>query len=121
MLLQQPCGEFEHGDGGPRLDGLDQEALIGHQLAASRWTALPGWCRRAGVPCSPHELDGEAVADVKVARRRPAGMARPNIVCHPHPKIDRIAVTHDPPPVPGSESQIAPAQKARSLISGPML
>jgi hypothetical protein len=30
-------------------------------------------------------------------------------------------VTHDPPPVPGSESQLSLAQKPRSLISSPAL
>jgi hypothetical protein len=39
----------------------------------------------------------------------------------PHPEIERIAVTHDPPPVPGGELQLQPAQKPRSLISSPML
>jgi hypothetical protein len=38
-------------------------------------------------------------------------MARLDKVGHPHPKIERIAVTHDPPPVPDSESRITPAQK----------
>jgi hypothetical protein len=38
-------------------------------------------------------------------------MARLDKGGHPHPKIERIAVTHDPPPVPDSESRITPAQK----------
>jgi hypothetical protein len=67
MLLQQPCSQFGHGDGRLGLNGLDQEDLISHQLAASRWTALPGWRWRAGDPRSPHEPDGTAVADAKVA------------------------------------------------------
>jgi hypothetical protein len=48
-------------------------------------------------------------------------MARLDKVSHPHPKIERIAVTHDPPPGPESESQIAPAKNPKSQISGPML
>jgi hypothetical protein len=51
------------------------------------------------MPCSPYELDGEAVADSKVAGRRPAGMTRRDKVGDPHPEIEGIAVTHDPPPV----------------------
>jgi hypothetical protein len=42
MLLQQPCRQFGHGDGGLGLDRLDQEGLISHQLAASGRTALAG-------------------------------------------------------------------------------
>jgi hypothetical protein len=38
-----------------------------------------------------------------------------------HPQIQGIAMTHDPPPVPGSESQLGLAQKPRSLISSPAL
>src|SRR4051794_36115921 len=34
-----------------------------------------------------------------------------------HPKIERIAMTHDPPPVPGSESQI-PLDPWRSDFDG---
>src|SRR5687767_14108982 len=37
-------------------------------------------------------------------------MARLDKVGDAHPKIEGIAVTHDPPPVPESESQIAPSQ-----------
>jgi hypothetical protein len=43
MFLPQASGQFGHGDGGLGLDGLDQEALIGHQLATSGRAALTGW------------------------------------------------------------------------------
>ena len=121
MLLQQPCRQFGHGDGGLGLDRLDQEGLISHQLAASGRTALAGRRGRAGVPRSPHELDGETVADAEVAGRRPAGVAGFYKARNPHAKIEGIAVPHDPPPVQESESQLRPAQKPRSLISSPML
>jgi len=121
VFLPQASGQFGHGDGGLGLDRLDQEGLIGRQLAASRRAALTGRCRRAEVPRSPYELDGETVADVKVPGGRPAGMARLDKVGDPHPKIEGIAVTHDPPPVRGSESQLRLAQKPRSPISRPML
>jgi hypothetical protein len=52
---------------------------------------------------------------------RSAGMARLDKGRDPHPKIERIAMTHDPPPVPASESQIAPAQNPGSRISSPVL
>jgi hypothetical protein len=48
-------------------------------------------------------------------------MARLDKVGNSHPKIERIAVTHDPPPVPESESQIAPAKNPGSRISSPAL
>jgi hypothetical protein len=48
-------------------------------------------------------------------------MARLDKVGHPHPKIERIAMTHDPPPIPASESQLALAQKPKSLVSSPVL
>jgi len=97
MLLQQAGGEFGHGDGGLGLDGPDQEGLMEHQLAASRRAALAVLRRRAELPRSPHELDGETVAEVIVPGRGPAGMARLDKVGDPHAKIERIAVTHDPP------------------------
>ena len=63
MFLEQPDGQFRHGDGGPSLDGLDQERLIRRQLAASRRTALTVWCRRAEVAhsfelaCAQNDID----------------------------------------------------------------
>jgi hypothetical protein len=48
-------------------------------------------------------------------------MARLDKVSHPHPTIERIAATHDPPPVPDSESQIALAKNPGSRISCPVL
>jgi hypothetical protein len=81
--------------------------------------ASPG--RQTEVVRSQHELDGETVADVKVAGGRVAGMARLDKGSDPHPKIERIAVTYNPPPVQESESQIAPAQTPRSQISSPVL
>ena len=60
--VQQPCGQFGHGDGPLGLDRLDQEALIGHQLAASGGRP----CRAcSGEPMAPlplHQLDGETLA-----------------------------------------------------------
>ena len=121
MFLEQPDSQFRHGDGGPSLDGLDQERLIRRQLAASRRTALTVWCRRAEVARSLDELDGETVTDTKVPGRRPAGMAGLDKSRDPHPKIEGIAVTHDPPPVQESESQPRLVQKPRSPIASPML
>ena len=63
MFLEQPDSQFRHGDGGPSLDGLDQERLIRRQLAASRRTALTVWCRRAEVArsfelaCAQNDID----------------------------------------------------------------
>jgi hypothetical protein len=65
VLVQQPCGEFGHGDGRLGFDGLDQESLISHQLATSRRAALTGWREGAGVPLALQQLDGAAVTDAK--------------------------------------------------------
>jgi hypothetical protein len=52
---------------------------------------------------------------------RPAGMPCLDKVGDAHPKIERIAMTHDPPPVPGGESQLGLAQKPRNPFFSPML
>jgi hypothetical protein len=48
-------------------------------------------------------------------------MTRRDKVGDAHPKIERIAMTHDPPPSAKSESQLQPVQKPKRPISGPML
>jgi hypothetical protein len=42
---------------------------------------------------------------------RPAGMTCIDKVGDAHPQIQGIAMTHNPPPSPGSESQLGLAQK----------
>jgi hypothetical protein len=65
--------------------------------------------------------DGLRTAKLVVPSRRSVGMASLDKVCDPHPKIERIAVTHNPPPVQESESQLQLVQKPKSPISRPML
>jgi hypothetical protein len=121
VLVQQASGEFGHGDGRLCLDGLDQESLISHQLAAARRAALPGRREGAGLPLALQQLDGAAVAHPEVAGRRPAGMAGLDKGNDPHPQIERIAVTHASPLAPRRESQVGSDLNPQSPVSCPML
>jgi hypothetical protein len=58
---------------------------------------------------------------VKVLGCRSAGMTCLDKVGHAHPQIQGIAMTHDPPPISASESQIGLAQNPGSRISSPVL
>ncbi|QRM35147.1 hypothetical protein [Microvirga sp. VF16] len=57
--------------------------------APVRRAPLTGRRRGAGVPLSPHELNGETIAATSVPGRRPAGVARPDTVYDRHPAIEK--------------------------------
>jgi hypothetical protein len=98
MLLQQPCGQFGHGDVRLGLDSLDQKRLLRRKPSASKSTALPRRGGRSGRSLALQQLDGKAVANPKVARRRPAGVAVVDKRHYAHTQIERVALGHDPPP-----------------------
>src|SRR5215211_8679100 len=121
MLVPESGGQLRHGDVGRGLDGLDQNWLVGRQLARATGPALARRGGRSGLPLAPDELDREAVADPEVAGRRPAGMAGRDKARDAHAKIQGIAAPHDPPPRTRRESHLATGQKLTSLVSSPML
>jgi hypothetical protein len=130
MLRKQPRGEVRHRDVGRHLDRLHEKGLVGGQFATSRWSPLLGGSRGAGLRPMPHQLDRKAVADAEMPSRRPAGMTRLDKGGDPHPQIERIASTHDPPPSqrenhssaqPRSQRVLFPVRRSRmGAFEGPL-
>ena len=75
---------------------------------------------------APHRSDGENVPDAEVLGRNLAGLTCLDESCDPHPKIERIALIHDPPPVRESGSQSSPRRSEdyyilSNVLVGPLV